>query len=106
MGGNCGPVDNAKLCDSLRGADFEADTLLECVVKDSGAKTVRYCFACACSFRAKGLVGSGGSCTDLGGAFEEKGSRAERMDDIGAFVGDDCLYEAFSDDNKELWCGQ
>lgn len=103
MGGKGGPVDSVRLWDSVRSADFEADTLLECAVKDSGAKTVKYCFPCACSFRAKGLVGSGGSCTGLGGAFEENGNRAERMDEIGAFVGgDDCLWEAFSDDNKEL----
>lgn len=66
--------------------------MLECVVADNGAKTVRYCFACACSFRAKGLVGNGGSCTGLEGTFEEKGSKVERMDEIEAFVGgDDCL---------------
>lgn len=35
------------------------------------------------------MVGDGGSWTGLGGAFEEKGSKAERMDEIGAFVGGD-----------------
>lgn len=34
----------------------------------------------------------------------EKGSKVERIDDIGALVGGaaDCLWEAFSEDNKEL----
>lgn len=63
--------------------------MLEFACNDNGAKTVKYCFACACSFKANGLVGDGGSWTGLGGAFEEKGSKAERMDEIGAFVGGD-----------------
>ena len=74
------------MCVSARESCFDADTLLECVVRVNGANTVRCCFVCACCFRANGLVGDGGSCWNLG-AFVEKGSKLERSDEIGALVG-------------------
>lgn len=79
------------------------DTLLECVFSASGANTVRYGFDCAFSSRAKGFVGSGDSSRGLRGALVEKGSRAERMDEIGGLGLEDsgCELGAFSD-SKEL----
>lgn len=103
MGGKGGPGVNVSWWVSVRVSAF-VDTLVECVCSASGANTVRYGFDCAFSSRAKGFVGSGDSSRGLGGALVEKGSRADRMDDIGGCLGLEdsaCVLDAFSD-SKEL----
>lgn len=105
FGGKGGGADKVSSCVSVQISGLDAEALLECVVRDKGAKTVRYGLACAGSRRAKGFVGKGDvSRVALGGTFEEKGSREEiscekcGLDELAAGL----VEDAASDVSDEL----